>query len=166
MKTIAMVTVALVLSSVASWSQFKSKGESSPKVGESLFRTDDGGLLFGWFDPSRLDMHHSFSLSYASFGGKGISLGVYTNSLSYKFSEAWSLQTDISLVNSPFNSFGDKFGKDISGLYLSRAQLNYRPSEHTLFQIQFQQIPTASMYSGFGMGGFLSTPISHEEQQH
>ena len=157
-----LVILGILLAVGTAFGQFKPKTESSPSADGSLVRSDDSGLMFGWFDPSRLTMRNSVSMSYTSFAGKGISLGTFTNSLQYQFSEAWSLQTDISLVNSPFNSFGDKFSKDISGLYLSRAALTYRPSDNTLFQVQFQQLPAASLYSGFGWGGFLGSSLRPE----
>lgn len=130
----------LVLSTNAV-AQFKNQPENHPSVSESIIRSDNSGLLFGWFDPSRLTMRHSFSLSYQTFGGRGLSMGVYTNSLMYKFSDPLDLQVDVSLMHSPFNSFGDKMKNDLSGIFLSRAQLNYRPSDNMLFQLQFRQLP-------------------------
>ena len=87
-------------------------------------------------------------------------MGIYTNSLYYKLSEPLDVQFDISLMHSPFNSFGKR--NDLSGLYLSRAQVNYRPSEDVLFQIQFRQLPSlywlwnSNRYSSFfgGVGQF------------
>lgn len=129
--------------------QFKTTVRSEPSVSESLVRQDNGGLLFGWFDPGKLTMRQSYSLSYQSFGSQGLALGVYTNSLAYQISDPLSLQMDVSVMHSPYNSFGDKFGKSLSGIYLSRAELRYKPSENTLFQIQFRQLPASMLYSGY-----------------
>jgi hypothetical protein len=130
--------------------QFKSGIRQEPSVSESLVRPNDSGLMFGLFDPSKLTMRNSYSLSYSSFGNQGVALGVFTNSLAYKFSDALSMQTDISVMHSPYNSLGDKYGKSLSGIYLSRAELNYKPSENTLFQIQFRQMPNSFLYGGYG----------------
>ena len=86
-----------------------------------------------------------------------MSLGVYTNSLMYKISDAWDVQADISLMHSPFNSFGKQFQNSLSGIFLSRAELNYRPSKNTLFQISFHQLPPMSYWgSGYGLSGYYS----------
>jgi hypothetical protein len=156
MKVGCVVLMFLFCSSIA-LAQYKSSAAPQPTVSESIIKPDGGGLLFGWFDPSRLSMHQSFSLSYQTFGRQGMSLGVYTNSLMYKISNALDVQADISLMHSPFNSFGKQFQNNLNGIFLSRAELNYRPSENTLFQISFHQLP--SMYywgGGYGLSGYYS----------
>jgi hypothetical protein len=133
--------------------QFKSTIDPRPSVTESILRTGDGNFLSGLFDPSKFNMQHSFSLSYASFAGQGMSLGVYTNSMQYKFSDQLDVRTDISLMTSPFNSLGKDAQSSLNGLYLNRAELNYRPWKNTLFQVSYRQIPASSwLYSGYGYG--------------
>ncbi|MBI3006510.1 MAG: hypothetical protein HYY49_14020 [Ignavibacteriales bacterium] len=148
--------------------QLKSRPEERPSVSESIIRSDNSGLMFGWFDPSRLTMHHSYSLSYSSFGGQGLSLGVYTNSLLYQFSDPLSVQFDISLMHSPYNTFGNEFGKNFSGVYLSRAQLNYKPTDNMWLQIQFRQVP--SLYwlgnSGYYLPNYYNGFDVREENNH
>lgn len=146
----SIVAVVLMYGSVSA--QFKSKMNEEPSVSQSLIRSDDSGLLFGWFDPGKLKMAQSFSMSYQTFGKQGLALGMYTNSLSYQVSEPLSLQMDVSVMHSPYSSLGGDFAKSLSGIYLTRAELNYRPSENTLFQIQFRQLPASLYYSGFGYG--------------
>jgi hypothetical protein len=147
----AIVAVVLVCGSISA--QFKTKMNDEPNVSQSLVRSDDSGLLFGWFDPGKLKMTQSFSMSYQTFGQNGFALGVYTNSLSYQVSEPLSLQMDVSVMHSPYSSLGGDFAKSLSGVYLSRAELNYRPSDNTLFQIQFRQLPASLYYGGYGYGG-------------
>jgi hypothetical protein len=147
----SMVAVVLVCGILSA--QFKTKMNEEPSVSQSLVRSDDSGLLFGWFDPSKLKMAQSFSMSYQTFGQNGFALGVYTNSLSYQVSEPLSLQMDVSLMHSPYNSIGGDFGKSLSGIYLSRAELNYRPSDNMLFQVQFRQMPAGLYYGGYGYNG-------------
>lgn len=153
MRMLVYSIMAIVLMYGTVSAQFKTKYDEQPSVSQSLLRSDDSGLLFGWFDASRLKMAQSFSMSYQSFGKQGLALGVYTNSLSYQVSEPLSLQMDISVMHSPYSSLGGDFAKSLSGVYLSRAELNYRPSENTLFQIQFRQLPASLYYGGYGFGG-------------
>lgn len=160
MKTAKKVVLVLACFSLTAFAQFKQQVESKPSVSESLIRPEESGLMFGWFDPSRLTMHHSYSLSYMTGGGQGLSLGVYTNSLFYKIADPLDVQVDISLMHSPYSSFGST--KDFSGVLLSRAQLNYRPADNMLLQIQYRQLPTmywmggSNRYSSFfnGVGRF------------
>jgi len=163
MKRAAVALLLAMLVSGMAVGQFRSSANSKPSVGESLIRNDDSGLLFGWFDPSRLVMHQSYSINYTMVGGRGFSLGVYTGSLFYRFSNPLSMQFDVSLVHSPFGGFGGKFGQDISGIYLSRAQLNYRPSENTLFQIQFRQLPSMYWMNGARSWDFFGSAPQEEE---
>ncbi len=153
MRSLVCAVMAVGLAYGTVLAQFKTKMNDEPNVGQSLVRSDDSGLLFGWFDPSKLKMAQSFSMSYQTFGQNGFALGVYTNSLSYQVSEPLSLQMDVSVMHSPYNSLGGDFAKSLSGVYLSRAELNYRPSENTLFQIQFRQLPGSLYYGGYGYGG-------------
>jgi len=153
MKIFSKTIVILVFVSFIAVGQFKSQPEARSSVSESIIRQDDGGLLFGWFDPSRFTINNSYSLSYTTSGGKGLSLGTLTSSLAYQISNPLSLQFDVSLIHSPYNNLGGNFTKEISGVYLSRAELNYRPSKNTLLQIQYRQLPAMywlNNYDGFG----------------
>ena len=156
--------VVLFCATTAS-AQFKSTVEPQPSVAESMLRSDNGGLLFGWFDPSKFNMRQSFSLSYQTFGGQGMSLGVYTNSLSYQFSDALDVRADVSLMASPFNSFGKQAQSSLSGLFLNRAELNYRPWKNTLLQVQFQQYPGLyGLGAGYGFGSYLLGGYRSQEE--
>ncbi len=141
--------ILLIGFGVSADGQWKSRTPDNIPVGESLVRTTDGGLLFGWFDPSRFTMGHSYSMSYTTFGGNGYSLGEYTNMMQYQISDPLSVRLDVSLSHSPFDSFGGKLGKELSGFRVSRAELNYRPSENTFLQIQFRQLPASRYLVGF-----------------
>jgi hypothetical protein len=152
MMTVARVllTASLLATGVVAVSaQFKERPLTAPSSGSSLVRQDGGGFLMGWFDASRFNMRQSYSISYSTMGGKGISIGEYTNSMMYQISDPLSVSFDISLAHVPFSSYGDKFNQGLSGLRLSRAQLDYRPSENTLFQIQFRQIPAGAYLRGW-----------------
>ena len=153
MKTMMYAVIAVVLIGGSVSAQFKTKMDDEPNVSQSLVRSGDDGFLFGWFDPSRLKMAQSFSMSYQTSGQNGFALGVYTNSLSYQVSDPLSLQMDVSVMHSPYSSIGGDFAKSLSGIYLSRAELNYKPSDNMLFQVQFRQLPPGLYNSGYGYDG-------------
>ncbi len=165
MKILLKTALTLLLMSVLALGQFKSQPELRSSVAGSLIRQDNGGLLFGWFDPGRLSFHNSYSLSYTTSGGKGYSLGTLTSSLAYQLSDPLSAQFDVSLMHSPFNNLGGRFANDVSGIYLTRAELNYRPSKNTLFQIQYRQLPAMYWYNNYDRFGFMPEFNRIEEEE-
>lgn len=133
------------LVSFAVFGQFKEDSENKIPIKSALTNNSASGLILSFFDPSKFSMDHSFSMSYSSFGSNGIALGVYTNTMGYQFADNLRLEVDASFVNSPYSSFGDDLTNQINGIYLSRAELNFKPSENTNIIIQYRQIP-----AGFG----------------
>jgi len=159
----AMIFIgSLLLVLQAGDAQWKTQPQDKVPVGESLMRTDGDGLLFGWFDPSRFSMGHTYSLSYTTMGGKGYSLGEYTNSMRYQISDPLSIRLDLSLSHSPFDSYGGKLGQELSGFRISRAELNYQPSKNTFLQIQFRQLPPSQYLMGFG-SSFYNNSLWRDE---
>ncbi|RPI06704.1 MAG: hypothetical protein EHM64_02035 [Ignavibacteriae bacterium] len=155
MKILIRTAAVVVIFSAFAVGQFRSQPEARSSAGESLLRQDDSGLLFGWFDPGRLTIHNSYSLSYTTSGGRGYSLGELTSNIAYRISDPLSVQFDVSLMHSPFNNLGGTFAKDMSGIYLSRAELNYRPSKDMLLQIQYRQLPPMYWLNNFDRYGFM-----------
>ncbi len=124
------------------YAQFKSQVENQPSAAQSLVHpmTSVNSLL-GILNPDNFLMHHALSFSYMSFGGQGISLASYTNSLFYKIADPLHVRFDITLQGSPFGSYGNYQQSDLSRLFLSRAELNYQPAENMFIKLQYNQIP-------------------------
>ncbi len=156
-----LILILLFISVGVSFGQFREEFEKPKDIKGGLINDNPSSLMLGFFNPQNFSMNHSFNLSYSAFSGHGVSLGVYTNRMMYKFSEDFDIQVDASLVTSPYNTFGDSFTDQISGIYLSRAQLNYRPSENTNISIQYRQIPNGYGnpygYSNFRNNGFFGS---------
>jgi len=68
--------------------------------------------------------------------------------MSYEVADNLLARTDISMSYSPYNNLPTLNGKknDLSSIYLSRAQLNYRPWENVLVQLQYRSLPYGSFY--------------------
>jgi len=165
MKILIKTMLILALVNFTAAGQFRSQPEARFSVTESIIRQDGGGLLFGWFDPSRLTVRNNYTLSYTTSGGKGFSLGTLTSSLAYQISNPLSVLFDISLVHSPYNNLGGNFSKNISGVYLSRAELNYRPSNDLLLQVQFRQLPAMYWLNSYDRFGFSSVFDRIDEEE-
>ena len=139
MKNLVFIVI-FIFSSVIN-AQFKGEAEKPINVRDGIVNNNPSSLLLGFINPDNLHINHSMSMSYTSFGNQGIALGVYTGSLMYKFSDKLDLQIDASVVNTPYSSFGEEHANQINGVYLSKAQLNYRPSKDMNITIQFNRIP-------------------------
>ena len=142
------------------FAQFKSDGDKPVDIKAGITNYNPSSLFLGFINLNNLEMHHSLSMSYSASSNYGMALSTYTNRLSYKFSDNLKLELDASIVNTPYNTLGDSFTNSINGIYLSRAQLNYKPSENTNIVLQFRSGPGAyynpyGYYSGFYRNSFF-----------
>jgi hypothetical protein len=154
---IGLSLALLILFSSPGLAQFKSQVEEQARVSD-VFIHQSPSLLFGWFNPDQFHMSHSVSFTYQSFAGQGISLGTYTNSMRYDIADNMTARADVSLSYSPYSSIST-FGKnDLSSLYLSRAQVDYRPWDNVLFQVQYRNLP----YGYYGYGSPFYNPWYRE----
>ncbi|MGB9773433.1 MAG: hypothetical protein ACP5JH_00275 [Bacteroidota bacterium] len=148
----AFCIVALVLaffgSSVTVNAQLKTQ---LPEAGvtQSLLRNPTGIPWFGLFDPSRFQMRHSLSFSYLNIGGQSLSMGMYTNSMFYQISNPLSVRLDVSMIYSPMGSFSPRVQNSLNGIFINRAEINYRPSKDFLLQFQFRQTPFVPPLAGW-----------------
>lgn len=146
--------ILLLIITVTLNAQFKEDLNKKVDIRNSITNYQPSEFFLSFINPDNFSMSHSFSISYSAFSGQGVSLGVYTNSMKYKFSENMNLEVDASLVNSPYNTLGDAFTNDINGLYISRAELNYAPMENMEIKLQFFNSPLQrSPYRSYGSYG-------------
>lgn len=152
MKKIILLTVFVIASVVNA--QFKEDLNRPVDIKGSMMNKS-GFSILGLVGIEDFQMHHSFGLSYSTFAGNGVSLGTYTNSMFLKFSDKLNLMADISVVNSPYNSFGKDFSNQINGIYIDRLQMNYKISDGMNVTVQYSNSPF-NYYSPYSMGGFSS----------
>lgn len=140
--------IAFILIPFALVGQYRDDGLQKTSVKDGIV-SGSPNFLFGFLNSDDFVMRHSFSMSYSSFAGQGVALGVYTNSMFYKLMENLDVQLDVSLVHSPYSTFGESFQKNISGIYLSNASINYRPWKDVSFHLQYRTVP-------YGFGGYYN----------
>jgi len=93
-----------------------------------------------------------------AMGKQGLALGMYTNSMMYKFSNALDAQVDVSLQHSPYSSFDQRLQNSLSGVFLNRAAIDYRPSDNMLLRLSYEKIPFG-LYGMYGpYSGFFHSP--------
>ncbi len=136
--TILMTVFLVLVFTINSQAQLK-KDTGSPNI-SSILSTSNGDFLLGFLDPSKIHMHHSFSTSYSGFSGQGMMLTSYLNTIDLQLSENLFLQTNIGLMNSPYNTFGEDFYLNDTKFF-GGAKLKYRISDKSSVQLQFDYAP-------------------------
>lgn len=142
-----ILALLIIISSVSLYGQFRDELNKQPDIKSGILN-NGSSTLFGLFNADNFKMNHTFDISYQTSGFGNIALSTYTNSMFYKFSDKLNFQADVSLVNSPYNSFGKDFSKQINGIYLSRAQINYKPTDNMNIIFQYRSFP-AVYYSPY-----------------
>ncbi len=150
-----LLVVFVLAFSISGFAQFKDSGFPTTDVKDGILAKPSSSL-FGFLSSPNFHMNQSYSMSYSTFAGQGLALGVYTNSMSYDFSKNLNVQLDASIVQSPYSTLGSDFQKSINGVYLSRAAVNYRPWKDVSISFQYSRLPynyySPYSYSGFGYG--------------
>lgn len=126
-----------------------------------------GFVLNKLFSPAHFQMRHSYEMSVGSAPGGSYSLGAYTNTLAWQFSDKLAARADISFAFSPFGSsaFGQEGGLENGRLFLRNAEVAYRPTENMTFHLQVRQSPYgayASPYGAYGYGGYGRTGFGYD----
>jgi len=145
------ILIFLIGFSLLSFAQYKDNGFPKEEIKSGIFNRSSNSL-FSFLTDENFSMKHSVSMSYSAFAGQGIALGVYTNSMMYKFSDDLNIQLDASIINSPYSTFGKELQNSINGLYLSRAAINYRPWKDVFISLQYNSYPflgSRSYYNPF-----------------
>ena len=149
----AIIILFLILNAAAI-GQFRNDGSQTPSVKEGIV-TDDQNFLFGFLNSDNFFMRHSFNVSYSAFAGQGVSLTSYTNSMFYRLMPNLNVQLDLSVVHSPYSTLGDKFKKNISGIYISNAAVNYSPWKDFSVHLQYRNMPYGYGYFNPYYGYYL-----------
>ena len=146
-----LVALVMILVHTIVFAQLKSQADEKPSVAESMIRSDGSSNLLGFFNPENFTMHHSYSFSTMLMGGKTIGIGMYTNSMMYRIADPLDVRLDVSLMHSPFNSLGKDFQSNLNKLFINRAEVNYKPFNNMIIQLQYRQVP-------FSPYGYYYTP--------
>ena len=98
---------------------------------------------------SSIQMSHSYSMSFTSFGGSYQNVNAYTNTMQFALSERMTGRVDVSFLHSPFGGNGmTNMGNFQNQVILRNAELNYKINDKAFIHVSYQRHP------GFGMGPF------------
>jgi hypothetical protein len=130
----------------------------------AVYQSQTGFSLGSLINPEHFDISNSYEMSFSSFGGQSLGLGVLTTSLRYQPTDRLAARVDVGVAHSPFGSEGVQqslgFSPDTPAkVFLQNAQIAYRPTENSLIQLQVRQSPYGNYaspygyYSPYGVGG-------------
>lgn len=123
---------------VLAFSQVQEQKKSVFAAGNSW--TKPSGILNALLDPSKFSMSQSYSLSFLASGSRSYNQGLYLNQMTYRFSNPLIMQVAVGYMHQPFG--GPILAKNAGGnLFVQRASLQYRPSQNTIFSIQYESLP-------------------------
>lgn len=121
--------------------QLKSQ-DKSVQIKQELMRPIQEQLLgLSIFDPSKLSMSHSFAMSYFSLGGRGISQGLYLNTMTYQIASPLLLRVQWGIQSFPYNSLAKDHPAFQNGFFLSGAELQYKPNDKLEMRLQLNNMP-------------------------
>ena len=123
-----------------------------------LYETKASGFTLNkLFDPSIFRMSQSVEFSSSSFGGQTSSLGMFTNSMMWQFSDKLAARVDISAAYSPNAGTFSNAGGNLSGdtrIFVQNAEVAYRPSENVELHLSFHHSPYGCYGSPYGYYGY------------
>jgi hypothetical protein len=129
----------------------------------AVYQSQTGFSLGSLINPDHFKISNSYEMSYSSFGGQSLGLGVLTTSFRYQPTDRFAARVDVGVAHSPFGSAGVQeslgFSPDTPAkVYLQNAQIAYRPTENSLIQLQVRQSPFGSYASPYG----YYSPYGHD----
>jgi len=96
-----------------------------------------GGFLSRLIDPSRWSMSQEYSISFLNNGRRGVSQGLYLNTLRLQISDPLWMEVRLGAVH----GFGMEKNRGGVG-FLQGATLQYQPSKNTTFTVDVQSVPS------------------------
>jgi hypothetical protein len=113
-------------------------GTSDTQSGASLGSKSVTSSIFSLFDPSRFQMHQSYSIGFFSGNGGSQSIAMYLNSINYKLAQPLTLQLDIAYIHQPQTLFGAQGTSGLNGKVLPSFRLFWDPSKNFHMTVSYE----------------------------
>jgi hypothetical protein len=121
-------------------------------------RPTGSGVAF--LNPNRFSMRQSYSMSFSSSSYGALSSGLYLNTLSYKLAEPLTLTADVGFHMPLYAGAGRLSSRNLqdpsqgSSVIFPSVGLEYKPSKHTSFSLNFFNGEDAMKAYGAGLSPF------------
>ena len=128
---------------------------------------DQGGagfLLNKIFSPEQFRMSHTYEMSMGAGGGQNMSMGMYTNTMQWQFSDKLAARMDVGFAHSLFGNqaAGLQSENGLGGrVFLRNAEVAYRPTKNTMLHLSIQQSPYGSYMSPYGYAPYGYSPYHY-----
>ena len=96
--------------------------------------------IFSLLDPSRFEMNHIFSAQMLSFANQNVSVGSYTNLMTYMLNPNLRLNTSLTFLQSGLGKSALLGNNNANQLYYN-AFMDYKPNSNTLIQFGISNYP-------------------------
>ena len=108
-----------------------------------------------------VEMSHSYSMNFSSFGGSYQNVNAYTNTLTFDISPRMNGRVDVSFLHSPFGAnLAQGQSSFQNQVVIQNAELNYKISDKAFIRFQYRQIPAGMFgndpYNRFGRNNMFS----------
>jgi acetyltransferase-like isoleucine patch superfamily enzyme len=120
--------------------------QSAPDLQNQSY-VSKGSLPF--FDPSKLSMKHSYSLSYYSGNGRSGSIGYFMNSIEYAVANPLKIRFDIGYLHSPTSMISKNSSITDNGVIVPGVAIDWRPTDNMRFHIDIRQVPATNTLNDY-----------------
>ena len=151
MNRIIVIILAVVFTASFSFAQYKGYDDKGP----SSYDKSSSNLLLGFINPKNFTMNHSFNVSMVNSSYGSVSLTSYLNSMNYQVNDRFNISADVKVQYSPFASSNSGVSSaaaiqnNLSGVFLSRASLNYRISDNSFINFEYRQIDESDYFNNY-----------------
>jgi hypothetical protein len=172
-KVRTIVTVLCACIVTAAWGSLTSNAQISlnaPTPSKAILQSGTPSVSLkgmSLLDPERFSMHQEYMMNFSSTGGNGGVMGMYVNSMEYRFNAPLILRLKVAYQSQTGMLFGQK--DSYSGLpqtnqgrlFVPSFDLVYKPWKNTTIGISFRDLTPMyasnsyqrySPYSRYGMG--------------
>lgn len=113
-----------------------------------------GFSLNRFFSPQHFRMSHSLEFNTSSWGGQTASLGMYTNTMQWQFSQKLAARVDVAFAYEPSLGGSNAFSQNNQNgrVFLRNAEIAYRPTENMTLHFSVRQNPYGYHMSPYGYG--------------
>lgn len=134
----------------------QAREEAERKASNTLgaMKADDESFFGKLFNKANWSTQQQYSFSYSSNGQQSMGLSTFTNRFTFSPSADMRISADVSAVYSPFASFGNNtlnndIQKQINGVYLTNARMDWKLGENTFMTVQYSGGPQNQAYDPF-----------------
>jgi hypothetical protein len=152
MRKLIKTSIIIGLITITVFGQFKNE------VSDSSFPLQASDAqnksFFSLLDPNRFEMNHIFSAQMLSFGNRSMSVGSYTNLMTYMLNPNLRLNTSLTLLQSGMSTSALLGNNNTNQLYYSTF-MDYKPNSNTLIQFGISNYPYYfNRTSSLNLGGY------------